>query len=196
MKISQIKKQEAAPAEVWNHLISIEASQNASTSRRRNQEDLNDPTLDSEDTTNLYMENLYQAHQPNLKHGLRHWYNSGTDGVSISSPPSSLQFVNLSSKKRKINHETSGSNYVGQLLVNLLTSKNKVGSPSPSDGSQSSDSEVGTTAMIDDIASFKLFKSKNITQDHMSRWGLSYGIIAQSRDNVLKYKKSLNHPKF
>ncbi|KNZ57709.1 hypothetical protein VP01_2092g1, partial [Puccinia sorghi] len=36
----------------------------------------------------------------------------------------------------------------------------------------------------------------NITQDHMSQWGLSDGIIAQLRDNVLKYKKSLHHPKF
>ncbi|KNZ44634.1 hypothetical protein VP01_8974g1, partial [Puccinia sorghi] len=65
---SQIEKQEAAAAEVWNHLISIEASRNASTSRRRNQEDLNDPTLDFEDTTNLYMEKLYQALQPNLNY--------------------------------------------------------------------------------------------------------------------------------
>ncbi|KNZ49234.1 uncharacterized protein VP01_5133g2 [Puccinia sorghi] len=239
---SQIKKQEAAAAEVWNHLISIEAGRNASTSRRRNQDDLNDPTLDFEDKTNLYMEKLYQAHQPNLKYEkdfpifidttdpnryipltlatVQAWakaLNSGTDGVSISSPPSSLRFVNLSSKKCKINHETSGSNNVGQLLVNLLISKNKVGCPSPSDGSQSSDSEVGTTAIINylkfikirptkheevleileknDITSFKLFKSKNITQDHMSRWVLSNGIIAQFRDNVLKYKKSLHHPK-
>ncbi|KNZ46000.1 uncharacterized protein VP01_7634g1, partial [Puccinia sorghi] len=148
---------EAAAAEVWKNLISIEASQNASTSRRRNQEDLNDPTLDFEDTTNLYMEKFYQAHQPNLNYEKNFpIFIDPTDPnqyiplMLATNTCVELIFANenlfrtwglMGSKKCKINHETSGSNDVGKLLVNLLTSKNKVGSPSPSDGSQSSDSE-------------------------------------------------------
>jgi len=42
-----------------------------------------------------------------------------------------------------------------------------------------------------DINSFKLFKLKSITQDHMRKWGLSDGVIAQLRDNVRKYEKKL-----
>jgi len=41
------------------------------------------------------------------------------------------------------------------------------------------------------INSFKLFKSKSITQGHMSKWGMSDGVIAQLRDNVKNYKKKL-----
>ncbi|KNZ57309.1 hypothetical protein VP01_218g7 [Puccinia sorghi] len=160
------------------------------------------------------MEKLYQAHQPNLKYEkdflifidptdpnkyipLMLATKLGADGVSISSLPSSLLFYDLSSKKHKIDHEKSSSKIVGQLLVNLLTSENQV--PSPSDGSQSSDYEVGTTTMIDYLKFTNILPSQheeNITQELMIQWGLIDGIIAQLIDNVLKYKKRLHHPKF
>ena len=138
--------------------------------------------------------------------------NSGAVGVSITLPPASLRYVSLSSKKQKI-EQTFDSKDVGQLLVNLLANRDRGCSPEPSDGSLSSGEESETHTMSDyldfvkirtskqaevleilnqnDINSFKLFKSKSITQDHMSKWGLSDGVIAQLRDNVRKYEKKL-----
>ena len=43
------------------------------------------------------------------------------------------------------------------------------------------------------ITSFKFFKSESITHAHMSKWGLSDGIIAQLRDNVSKYERHLKN---
>ena len=43
-----------------------------------------------------------------------------------------------------------------------------------------------------DITSFRFFKSKTITHEHMSKWGLSNGVIAQLLDNVTNYKRHLH----
>ena len=42
-----------------------------------------------------------------------------------------------------------------------------------------------------DITSFNFFKAKSITHEHMSKWGLSDGIIAQLRENVTHYERHL-----
>ena len=55
----------------------------------------------------------------------------------------------------------SSSNDVGQLLVNLLTSKKKNSSPSPSDGSHSSNSDAETTTMLDYLNFIKIQPSKH-----------------------------------
>ena len=72
--------------------------------------------------------------------------NSGAVGVSITSPPASLRYVSLSSKKRKI-EQTFDSKDVGQLLVNLLANQDRGCSPEPSDGSLSSGEESETHTM-------------------------------------------------
>ena len=43
-----------------------------------------------------------------------------------------------------------------------------------------------------DITSFRFFKSKTITHEHMSKWGLSDGVITQLLDNVTKYERHLH----
>ena len=140
--------------------------------------------------------------------------NSGVNGVSLYSPPSSMKFVSLTLKKRKFNH-SSGSNNVTDLLVRLLGNKNGGSSPTHLDShcSSSVQSESGTMAdylefikiwpekqaaileILDNnnINSYKLLQSKSISQAQMSQWGLSDGIIAQLRDNVRKYEKHVIH---
>ena len=104
---------------------------------------------------------------------------------------------------------------MGEILLDLLVNKKKrSATSSDSDGDTSSGIESDTNTMGDyldfikiqpakrqsilntlednDIDSFKLFKSKNITCDHMSKWGLSDGIIAQLRDNVSRYECHLH----
>ena len=98
-----------------------------------------------------------------------------------------------------------------QLLANTQRKSNDKSSNSDSDDSSGSESNSHTIEeYIDfvkiwpsrresvmeilesnDIISFKLFESKNITHENMSKWGLSDGIIAQLRDNVSKYKRHL-----
>ncbi|KNZ46073.1 uncharacterized protein VP01_757g3 [Puccinia sorghi] len=45
---------------------------------------------------------------------------------------------------------------------------------------------------INDITTFTFFKSKSITHNHMSKWGLSDGMTAQLRENVPKYVQQIN----
>ena len=107
----------------------------------------------------------------------------------MDSPPSSIKFLSLSSKKRKTTH-SFGSKNVVQLLGDLLGNKAEGSSPTQSDSDHSSSVPSETEVMGDylefikirpdkceavleildqnDIGSYKLFQSKSITQSHMS----------------------------
>ncbi|KNZ52733.1 hypothetical protein VP01_3467g2 [Puccinia sorghi] len=119
----------------------------------------------------------------------------GINSVSLYSPPSSIKFVSLNSKKRKTNHP-SGSNNMAQLLACLLGQKGEGSSPTQSESNQSSTKQLAIIEILDHnyISSYKIFQSKSISQAQMSQWGLSDGIISKLRDNVRKYEKhSINH---
>ncbi|PLW50715.1 hypothetical protein PCASD_00635 [Puccinia coronata f. sp. avenae] len=137
-----------------------------------------------------------------------------TAGVSISSPPSSLKFVKLSSKKRKHNVLIgSSSSEMGQILAQLLSNQNQPTSPSRSDAVASSEDKSDPPAIseyvkfvnIDEdkqasvmnildhnkVNDYRMFKSKSITITKMKHWGLKGGTIAHLLDNVAKYKAYL-----
>ena len=104
---------------------------------------------------------------------------------------------------------------MGEILIQLLASKQKKNNDSSDSDSEDSESGIQSNSTTiskyldfinlrpskkqsvldiletNDIVSFKLFKSKTITHENMSKWGLSDGIIAQLKDNVSKYKRHL-----
>ena len=140
----------------------------------------------------------------------------------LNSPPTSLHYLDLTSKKRKLNDAScTGSDEMsemGKIVLQLLADKKNTSEDSAlSSGSYAEESfgiehetnnikpyldfihiksskkdDVFETLDWNDITSFKFFKSKSITHDHMSRWGLSDGIIAQLCDNVAKYERHLS----
>ena len=64
-----IEKQAATSFEVQNHLSTVEAARNASSSRRRNRGSSDEPDLGVfEDTVNWHMEKIYGKYQPNFKY--------------------------------------------------------------------------------------------------------------------------------
>ncbi|KNZ44175.1 uncharacterized protein VP01_9434g1 [Puccinia sorghi] len=153
----------AATVEVQNHLFTFEAAHHSSSLRRKNQEESVEPNLKVlKNTVNSQMEKLYKKRLPNLKYNkhlpvfidpgnpkkyipltvgvIQAWAQAlhlGINHFSLYSPPSSIKFVRLNSKKLKTDHP-SGSNDMTQLLVRLLGQKNEGSSPKQSDSNQSS----------------------------------------------------------
>ena len=60
---------------------------------------------------------------------LSNYQNMGTPGVSIISPPETLNYVNLSSKKQMVDQLFS-SNNAGNMLLQILTNKKHESGPS------------------------------------------------------------------
>ncbi|KNZ52446.1 uncharacterized protein VP01_3572g3 [Puccinia sorghi] len=138
-----------------------------------------------ESSINLYMEKLYKKHLPNKKYNIQFpvvinpcnpncsilltmgavqtWacaLNTGTPGMLINSPPASLQYLNLESKKQK-NHLSSSSSEMGDILMQLLASKQKKSNTSDSDDSKEhgiqSDSHTIETSQEKLVSQFFLF---------------------------------------
>ncbi|PLW08670.1 hypothetical protein PCASD_24946 [Puccinia coronata f. sp. avenae] len=237
-----IKKQAAVEAEAEEHLLSAETARIASTSCPH--ADSQNPNLNLnannfEETINIRMEDIYQANPANAKYKKNiPVYLHPTDknqyipltpgttqiwsqaliehmaGVSVSSPPSSLKFVKLSSKKRRLNALIgSSSSEMGQVLAELLSNQNQPASPSGSDAVASSEDESDPPAIsgyvkfvnIDEdkrasvmkildknkVNDYRMFKSKSITVTNLKCWGLKGGTLAHLLDNVTKYKAYL-----
>ncbi|PLW30656.1 hypothetical protein PCASD_15145 [Puccinia coronata f. sp. avenae] len=215
-----IKKRAAAAAQAEEHLLSAETARIASTSRPHT--DSQNPDLDLnannfEETINIRMEDIYHANPANAKHKkdisvylhptdknqyipltpgtTQIWAKAlieRTAGVSVSSPPSSLKFVKLSSKKRKLNVLIgSSSSEMGQILAQILSNQNQPTSPSGSDAVASSEDESDPPAISEyvkfvninedkqasvmnildhnEVNDHRMFKSKSITITKMKR---------------------------
>ncbi|KNZ55220.1 hypothetical protein VP01_2736g3 [Puccinia sorghi] len=184
--------EEAAVAEVQNHLISmrqVKTLQLQGTGTKRTR-----MTLDFEDTTIIYMEKLYQAHQPNMKYE--------KDFPIFIDPTDPNQYIPLTLAtvqawaEALVCLEFFQNTCLDLIFANVNLCRTWGLSISSPPSSLQFHEEVLKILHQNNLTSFKHFKSNNITQDHMSRWGLSnVNIIAQLRDNVLKCKKILHHPK-
>ncbi|KAA1103442.1 hypothetical protein PGT21_018205 [Puccinia graminis f. sp. tritici] len=117
------------------------------------------------------------------------------DGVSLYSPPASIKFEKVSAAKRQRLDDDrprrkysptsdSDSSVLIQPDDNLMRKYVKfVIKPEKRDA---------VLQILDqhNIVHPKLFKSKTITEEKMSKWGLSDGIVAQLRDNVSRFDKN------
>ncbi|EFP78567.2 uncharacterized protein PGTG_04523 [Puccinia graminis f. sp. tritici CRL 75-36-700-3] len=178
------------------------------------------PTAADFDTRNVLANKLLSIHQPNTKYErklpvfihptkdnqyipltgavLDIWATAlekSVDGVSLYSPPASIKFEKVSAAKRQRLDDDqprrkysptsdSDSSVLIQPDDNLMRKYVEfVIKPEKRDA---------VLQILDqhDIVHPKLFKSKTITEEKMSKWGLSDGIVAQLRDNVSRFDKT------
>ncbi|KNZ47552.1 hypothetical protein VP01_6316g1, partial [Puccinia sorghi] len=195
-----MEKQAAVAVEVQNHLSTVEATRQASSSRHRNCDGSDEPDLGVfEDTVILHMEKIYSKHPPNLKYNRdfpvyidpqnpNHYFplTVGTPGfganeVSVFSLPSSVKFLSLSSKKRKTT-QLFGSNEVVHFLGTLLGNKAEGGSLAQSDGNQSSTAPLETDA-IGNVAT-QLFTRKFIKAPFWAQFTNNINPGSDSEDQI------------
>ncbi|OAV86508.1 hypothetical protein, variant [Puccinia triticina 1-1 BBBD Race 1] len=214
-------KKSKAVVEVKNHIMTVEAAQQASLTRPALDHPANVITADRFSPINIQMNLIYSTHPPNSKYHkkfpvfihatdlnqfiplttaiVQQWATDLVNvvaGISIYSPPRGLKYEVLSLKRRKLVHTSEPC----EQSQSVDSADSEVITPDPQvlldyiefiKIRPSKRDKVLAILNEKDITHPKFFKSKQITNKKMLQWGLSNGIIYQLKENVSKFEKHL-----